>query len=65
MKIYFNIACIYSKQNEIDNSIYWLKKSIEMGFSDFDLLVNDSDLENIRATEYYKGLTTDGEVYQP
>jgi len=64
-KIYFNIACIYSKQNEIDNSIYWLKKSIEMGFSDFDLLVNDSDLENIRATEYYKGLTTDGEVYQP
>ena len=53
---YYNIACIYAKQNKIEESIDWLKKGIEKGYKNWDLIKTDRDLENIRGSSYYREL---------
>jgi tetratricopeptide (TPR) repeat protein len=53
---YYNIACIYAKQGKADKSIEWLIKSIDRGFNDWNLMKKDKDLDNIRATRFYKEL---------
>jgi protein O-mannosyl-transferase len=53
--LYYNIACIESLQNHIPESISWLEKAIQLGYT-FDAIQNDSDLGNIRITEGYKSL---------
>jgi hypothetical protein len=50
------MACIYAKQNRIEESIEWLKKAIERGYDNWDLIKTDKDLENIRGSSYYKEL---------
>ena len=54
--VYYNIACMHAKQNNLDESINWLKSAIEKGFSDWELLENDNDLENIRSSSDYREL---------
>jgi len=53
---YYLTACIYAKQHKIDLSVDWLKKSIQMGFDDFEYLGSDPNLENIRHTHYFQDL---------
>jgi hypothetical protein len=55
-KIYYNIACLYSKQNIQDESLSWLKRAVEKGFRDYSIIRNDPDLASIRKTEYVKRL---------
>ena len=50
--IYYYLACIYAKQDILDVSVSWLKQAIDKGFSDWDLIKNDPDLENIKNTSY-------------
>jgi hypothetical protein len=52
-EVYYNIACIYAKQNMTDKSIEWLKQSIEKGFNNWGLIKRDPDLANIRNTSYF------------
>lgn len=52
----YNIACIYSIQNKIKESISWLKKAIEKGYNNWNLIKTDKELENIRGSSYYKEL---------
>jgi len=54
--IYYNIACIYSRQNKIEKSLESLKKAIEKGYDNWDLIKTDKDLENIRNSLYYEKL---------
>ena len=49
-EVYYNIACIYAKQDKADESISWLKQAVEKGFSNWDLIMKDPDLVNIRDT---------------
>jgi tetratricopeptide (TPR) repeat protein len=56
---YYNIACIYAKSDKTDESIAWLKKSIEKGFHNWKLLKTDSDLDRIRDTDFYQQLLKD------
>jgi tetratricopeptide (TPR) repeat protein len=53
---YYNIAAILAIQNRVDESISWLDQAIKKGFRDWDFLVKDKKLENIRKTSYYKKL---------
>jgi tetratricopeptide (TPR) repeat protein len=55
-EVYYNIACIYAKQNMSDKSIEWLKQSIEKGFHDWDLIKRDPDLASIRNTTFINEL---------
>jgi len=52
--IYYNIACLYAKQNKGDESIAWLKQAVEKGFRNWDQIRTDPDLANIRNTAYVK-----------
>jgi len=52
--VYYNIACIYSKQGRVDNALKWLSEAVKKGFNNQMLLKTDPDLENIRATKFYK-----------
>ena len=45
---FYNLSCIYSLLNDKINAIIYLKKSIEVGFNDFDHIQHDADLDNIR-----------------
>jgi len=42
--------------NNINESIIWLKKSIQRGYDKWDIIQNDRDLDNIRQSSYYKEL---------
>ena len=57
--VYYNIACVYAKLNKAEDSIVWLKQSIEKGFQNWDLIKKDPDLTNIRKTTYVKELMKD------
>jgi tetratricopeptide (TPR) repeat protein len=54
--IYYNIACAYSRLNEIDKSIDWLKQAVNTGYNNWDLIKTDSDLDNIRDSLAYEQL---------
>ena len=46
---YYNLACIYSMR-----ACTMLKKSVENGLKDWDLVKEDKDLENIRNSSCYR-----------
>jgi len=54
--VYYNIACLYAKQNLKDKSVIWLRRAIKKGFDNLDIIKSDEDLKNIRDTEYYREL---------
>ena len=53
---YYNIACMYAKQNMTDKAIEWLSLSIEKGFHNWELIKSDPDLANIRDTAFINEL---------
>jgi tetratricopeptide (TPR) repeat protein len=53
---YYNIACIYARKKQIESSLLWLKKAVEKGFNNWELLQKDQDLDNIKDTKYYKAI---------
>jgi hypothetical protein len=54
--VYYNLACMYARQNKVEQSIGWLRGAVGKGFKDWDHLISDEDLENIRSTSYFKEL---------
>jgi len=53
---FYNGACMYAKQHQVEDAVNWLKKAIEKGYDNWDLIKTDSDLENIRGSEAFKTL---------
>jgi tetratricopeptide (TPR) repeat protein len=53
---YYNIACMYSRLKREKESIDWLQKAIEKGYSNWESIKSDSDLENIRGSSAYQKL---------
>jgi tetratricopeptide (TPR) repeat protein len=53
---YYNIACMYSRLEREEESIEWLQKAIDKGYSNWESIKSDSDLENIRDADAYKEL---------
>ena len=52
--IIYNLACSYALSNEIDLSIFTLKRAIDLGYSDIKHLEMDKDIDNIRNDKRYK-----------
>ncbi len=52
--VFYNLACSYSLLKEIDKSLRSIKRAINCGYSDFEHLDKDSDLDNLRADERFK-----------
>jgi len=53
-KIPYNIACLYARQNDVKEAIGWLEETMNKGFRDRKLLIEDPDLGPIRDTEGFK-----------
>lgn len=53
---YYDAACLYSLMNEKEKALDYMKKALESGFNNFNHMLRDTDLDNIRDTEEYKSL---------
>ena len=51
---YYNLSCAYSQKKDIQNSIKYLNEAIEKGFTDYNFMETDSQLNNIRHTKKYE-----------
>jgi hypothetical protein len=45
---YYNMACLYSKEGDVDKALGHLETALKKGFSDWDLVRTDPDLEAVR-----------------
>jgi len=45
----YNVACGYSLMNDKENALFWLDRSLGVGFDRADLLIKDSDLDPLRS----------------
>lgn len=52
----YNAACSYALAGEKDKAVEQLKKAIEAGYTKFDRIKSDTDLDPIREHEGYKAL---------
>jgi tetratricopeptide (TPR) repeat protein len=52
----YNIACMNARRNKVEESVKWLRQAVNSGYSNWDLIRTDQDLENIRGSKYYKDL---------
>jgi len=59
----YNTACAYALKGERDKAVEFLKRSVEEGFSDFDHIARDPDLDSIRDHPGYKDLMAKKEEY--
>ena len=55
---YYNLACIYSKQNRIEEAVRYLQEAVNRGFKDWKMISEDPDLFNISDNPYVKNLLT-------
>ena len=55
---YYDAACLYSIMGDKDKALDYLKKAFESGFNNFNHMLRDYDLDNIRDTEEYKSLVS-------
>ncbi len=53
-KLRYNLACSHSLVGEIEQAFHELKSAIDMGYDNFDLLLVDDDLDNLRKDPRYQ-----------
>jgi Flp pilus assembly protein TadD len=53
---YYNLACAFSLQNNCMTGVRYLKQAINKGFKDYDQIMRDDDLRNLRKTAGFKKL---------
>lgn len=52
----YNLACALARDGREREAVEWLRKSIEFGYSDFEHLAADPDLQPLRGREDYRSL---------
>jgi tetratricopeptide (TPR) repeat protein len=55
----YNVACGYALSGSKEEAIDWLEISVKAGYSDFNHLRKDTDLDSLRNEKRYKKLLTD------
>jgi len=54
--VHYNLSCSLSLVGRLEEAFDVLKQSIEMGYSDFEWMMEDSDLEAVRKLQDFKKL---------
>jgi tetratricopeptide (TPR) repeat protein len=52
----YNVACGYALLNDKDNALFWLERSLAVGFDRSDLLKSDSDLDPLRSDPRFQAI---------
>lgn len=55
--VHYNLACSYSLSKKTDLALSALEKAIRLGYSDFEFMNKDPDLENVKRDSRYLTLT--------
>ena len=53
---FYNLACSYSMLNRVDESIAAIRKALDLGYRDFNHLLKDDDLKNVRRDPRFREL---------
>lgn len=53
---YYNLSCIYSKSNNITKSYFYIDKCFKLGFKDYNSLMRDNDLVNLKSKPEFSKL---------
>ncbi|HEU4338888.1 MAG TPA: tetratricopeptide repeat protein [Planctomycetota bacterium] len=53
---FYNLACSYSVLNRVDEAIAALKKALDLGYRDWNHLLKDEDLKNVRGDDRFREL---------
>ena len=56
---HYNLACSLSLKENFQEAIEALRKSISLGYCDFNWMFEDEDLSALRGTEYFEQLKRD------
>jgi len=56
---HYNLACSLSLVENFEEAICALRKSISLGYCDFNWMLEDRDLQALRTTEYFTQLKRD------
>ena len=56
--VHYNLACSYSLLNKTDEALASLKRAVQLGYTEFDFMEGDKDLNNIRQDQRYKELVS-------
>jgi tetratricopeptide (TPR) repeat protein len=56
--VFYNLACSYSLNGEVDAALAALEKAISLGYHDFKWLAKDPDLRMVRKHPLYLGIET-------
>lgn len=51
---YYNLACRYALRKNETEACLWLKKAVEKGFTQWEFIKKDSDLDAIRTSPCYR-----------
>ena len=54
--VYYNLACLFARQNDKGNAVVALREAINSGYSNLEHLKTDEDLKNIKDTDYFQSL---------
>ncbi len=51
---YYNLACISFRENQDEIGLKYLERSFYFGYTDYEWLMSDTDLQNIRDDDRFK-----------
>jgi predicted DNA-binding WGR domain protein/tetratricopeptide (TPR) repeat protein len=54
--LHFNLACFYASSNRANEAFYHLEEAFKKGYKDYEKLLNERDLENIRYTTEFEDM---------
>jgi hypothetical protein len=49
----YNMACVCSRENKIEEGVNWFERSLAAGFEDYNNLKSDPDMENLRSNKRF------------
>lgn len=52
----YNVACVYARQQRLDDAILWLEKAIDLGFNNAAQVLADEDIKALQAHPKFKSL---------
>jgi tetratricopeptide (TPR) repeat protein len=55
-RTYYRLACSYALNNQAADAVSYLKQAFEKGFKNYDVLINDPDLSNLKDNKEFQAL---------
>jgi CHAT domain-containing protein/tetratricopeptide (TPR) repeat protein len=52
--VYYNLSCVYSALGRNNDAVQALQKAIDLGYTDLEYIKTDTDMENLRKSDWWK-----------